>query len=93
MKLSERDCARTLRPLHVDRRLQRRHCHAHVRRVGRDAVFARAEDGERAVAAGDRRATGAGFTFVARHSCVAEVHAACALQQVPGNRSHIANLG
>ena len=47
MKVADGDRARALRSLHVDRRLQRRHRHAHVRRVGRDAMFARAEDGER----------------------------------------------
>ena len=92
MKVADRNRALALRPLHVDRRFQRRHRHAHVRRVGRDAVFARAQDGERAVAAGDRRAAGAGLALVARHRGVAEVHAARALQQVAGGRRHVAKL-
>ena len=92
MKVADRDRARALRSLHVDRRFQRRHRHAHVRRVGRDAMFARAEDGERAVAAGDGRAAGPGLALVAGHRGVAEIHAARSLEQVAGSRRHVAKL-
>ena len=56
-------------------------------------MFAGAEDGERAVAAGDRRAAGAGLALVAGHGGVAEVHAPRALQEIAGRRRHVAQLG
>src|SRR2546422_160522 len=87
------DRARTLGALHMDRRFQCHHRHAHVRGVGGDAVCARAQDSEHAVGGGDRRAAGSGFSFVARHGGVAEVHAARALQEIAGRGRHVAELG
>src|SRR5678815_6046808 len=55
-------------------------------------MLARAEDGERAIVARDRRTASAGLAFVARHCGVAEVNAAGALQQVSGNRRHVTDL-
>ena len=92
VKISDRDRACTLQPLHVNRSFQGRHRHAHVGRIGRDAVFAGAEDGQRAIEAVDGRAPCSRFAFVARHRRVAEVHAPSALEQVAGGRRHITKL-
>src|SRR5215208_1374963 len=78
--------------LNMDRRIQHCQCYAHVRRVRRDAMLARAENGERPVAAGDRRAPGPRLAFVAGHGGIAEIGAACPLQQVSRGRGHIAEL-
>ena len=80
MKIAERNGARSFRPLQVNRRLQRRHGHAHIRGIRRDAMFACTQDRERAIVSGDRWTPAAGFTLVAGHRGVSEVHAARPLQ-------------
>ena len=55
-------------------------------------MFARAENRQAAIHAGDRGATGARLALVARHRGVAEIHAARALQQIAGSRRHVAKL-
>src|SRR6266404_6822439 len=92
MKIAERNGARSFWPLHVYRRLQRRQSHAHVRRVGRNAMLTRAKNGERAIVTGNGWASGARLALVAWHGGVAEVDTTCALQQVSTNSSHIADL-
>ena len=77
----------------MDRRLQRRHRHAHIRGIGRDAMIASAQNRKRAIVTSDRWAATAWLALVAGHGCVAEVHAACALQQVATNCCHVADLG
>ena len=74
------------------RGLQRRHRDAHMRRIGRDAILARAQNSQRPVVAGDGRTSSAGLALVAGHGCVSEVWTASALQQVPGDRSHVTDL-
>src|SRR5437867_10733270 len=93
MKVTDRNGARTFGALHVDRRLQCRHGHAHVRRVRSDSMFAGAKDGEGAVAAGDGRAAGPRFALVTGHSGVAEVHASGSLEQVASRCGHVTKLG
>ena len=92
MKITDWDHSCTLGSLNMDRRLQCDHRHTHVRRVGRDAMFACTKDGKHPVAASDGRAAGPGFALVARHRGVAEVHASCSLKQVACSRRHIAKL-
>jgi len=76
----------------VYRGLQRRHRDAHMRRIGRDAILARAQNSQRPVVAGDGRTSSAGLALVAGHGCVSEVWTASALQQVPGDRSHVTDV-
>ena len=57
-----------------------------------DAVIARPEDREHAVLALDRGAAGAGSPLVAGETGVAEIAASCALQQVPADCAHVADL-
>ena len=92
MKRSDRHRSRALGSLHVNDRLERRHRDTHVGRIGRDAVIARAEDGQAAIAAGDRRTTCPGLALVAGHGGVAKIHAAGSLQQIAGCRRHVAKL-
>src|ERR1043165_6655513 len=73
MKVPNRYRARTFNPLDMYRRFQRCHCYTHVGGVGGNAVLARAQDGEHAVAARDRRTARSGFTLVARHGGAAKV--------------------
>ena len=56
-------------------------------------MFARTENRQTSVNAGNCGTTAARFAFVARRRNVAEVHAACALQQVTGCGRHVAKLG
>ena len=51
MEIRKRDCARSRRPGDMDGGVERRQCDAHVRRMRRDARFARAEDRVHAVEA------------------------------------------
>ena len=92
MKIADRNAAFAFRSAARGSSLPARHGHAHVGWIGRDAMFARAEDGEATVDAGDRRAAGARLALVARHRGVAEVHAARSLQQVARRRRHVAKL-
>src|SRR5438132_5641150 len=92
MEVADRYRTRAVLPLHVDRRFQCRQPHAHVRRIGRDAVLARPEDGECPVAPADRGAACPGLPLVACHGGVAEVHAPRALEQVARRRGHVAEL-
>src|SRR6266478_7697681 len=55
-------------------------------------MLTRAKNGERAIVTGNGWATGARLALVAWHRSVAEVDTTCALQQVPTNSSHIADL-
>ena len=64
----------------------------HVGGVGRDAVFAGAQDGKRAVVAFDGGAAGAGLALIAGHGIVAEVHATSALQKIAARGRHVAKL-
>ena len=95
MKGLDRDRARalSLRTLHMNRRIECNERHVHVGRIGRDAVWARPEDGECAVLPVDRRASRARLALVARHGGVAEVHASRALEQVPTRCRNVAELG
>src|SRR5260221_5380909 len=92
MEIAERHRAWTLSPLNVNGRLQRRHRHAHIRGIRRDAMIARAQNSERTIMTSNSRASAAGLALVARHRGIAEVDTTCALQQVPTNRSHVADL-
>ncbi len=92
MEVGDRNAAFAFRAAHMNGRLERGHGHIHVGRICRDAVFARAENGQTAIHAVDRRTTGAGLALVARHRRVAEIHAARPLQQVAGSRRHVSNL-
>jgi hypothetical protein len=60
--------------------------------VGRDAGVAGAEDGVAAVDSLERRAAAARLTLVARRRDVTEVAAPRALQQVPADARHVAQL-
>src|SRR5262245_9037596 len=55
-------------------------------------MFAGTKNGEHPIGARDRRTTSAGRTLVAGHGGVAEVHAACPLDQVAGGCGHVAQL-
>src|SRR5258707_13433053 len=92
MEITERDRTWALRSPNVNGCFQRRQGHAHVGWIRGDAMLARAEDGKRAIVAGDRRASAAGFALVARHRGVAEVHAARSLQQVSSRSGHVSDL-
>lgn len=78
--------------MYVHERTERDKCDAHVRRIGRDAGRARAEDRVVAVEAVDCRATAAGFSLVARRRRVIKVGTARALHQVAANGGHVAQL-
>ena len=92
VKVRERNLALAARAGHVNLRLQHGQRDAHVRRMHRDAGFARAEDGVHAVEAADGRAARAGLAFVAGRRNVVEVGAARALQEVAADRRHVAQL-
>ena len=92
VEVRNRNTSLALGPAHVNGRLQRGHRHVHVRRICRNAMFARTEDGQTAVCSSNRRAARAGLTFVARHIGSAEIHAACALQQVASGSRHVSKL-
>ncbi len=64
----------------------------HVAGVAGDAVVAGAEDRQHPVLAVDRRTAGARDALVAGETSVAEVAAACTLQQVAAHRGHVADL-
>jgi hypothetical protein len=55
-------------------------------------MFAYAQDGERAIVAGDRRTSSARLALVAGHRGIAEIDASRALEQVAADGSHIADL-
>src|SRR5690349_19908770 len=55
-------------------------------------MLARAEDRLRAIDAGDRRASGAGFALVAGRRRIAKVRATRPLQHVPADGCHVAQL-
>src|SRR6266404_9737155 len=92
MKIVERNGARSFWSLHMYRRLKRRHRHAHVRGIRRDAMFACTQDCERTIVAGDRWTPTAGLALVAGHGRITEVDTTCALQQVAAERRHISDL-
>src|SRR2546430_5416169 len=69
----------------MNSRFQCRHGHAHVGWIGSDAVITCAQDRKRAIAAGNCWTSATRFAFVAWHGGIAEVHATCTLQQVPGD--------
>src|SRR5690349_20689753 len=74
MKVAECDRACSFRTLNVNSRFERSQSNAHVRRIRRDAMLARAENRERTIVARDRRTADAGLTFVTRHRGVAKVN-------------------
>src|SRR6266478_9388977 len=55
-------------------------------------MLTRAKNGERAIVTGNGWASATRLALVARHRGIAEVDTTCALQQVPTNSSHIADL-
>jgi hypothetical protein len=68
------------------------HRHTHVGWMGRDAVVTHAEHGVAAVEAVERLASGSGLSAVARRVHVAEIGAARPLEDVAGDRRHVADL-
>ena len=92
VELGEGDGALAARPGDADDRLQRGQRHAHVRRVGGDAVLARAQDRVHAVEAVDRGTAGPRLALVAGRGRVVEVGAARPLHQVAARRRHVAEL-
>ena len=80
-------------PVDLDDGLERRQRHAHVGRVGGDAVLAGAEDRVDAVDAADAPGSRVpGLALVAGRGGVVEVVAARALQQVAAVGRHVAQL-
>src|SRR5215211_4165532 len=92
MELREGNAALSIWSGYPDDGLQRGERHAHIGRVGGDAVLARAEDRQNAVLAINRRAAGPGLAFVARRAGVVEVVAACALEEVAAGGGGVAQL-
>ncbi len=92
VELGQRQLTGTVHGLVGDHRVERGQRHAHVGRVGRDAVVAPAEDRVVVVLALDRGAAAAGNPLVARPRGVGEVAAPGALQQVPADGRHVAEL-
>ncbi len=79
--------------VNVDRRFKSHHRHVHIRGIGGDAMFARPQDRQRAIGAGDCRATRARLALIAGQKRIAEIDAAGALQKIAGRRGHVAQLG
>ena len=92
MKIAEGDVAIPVWPAHVDDRLQRRHRHAHVRGMQRDAALASAEDGVHARPTLEGRASGARLALVASRGQVSIVGATRPLHQVAGDGGDVAQL-
>ena len=92
MKIREWYAHSATRSLDMHRRFQRGQGHAHIGRIRRDAVFARAEDGQTTVDSGDGRAARAGLALVARHIGSAEIHAPSSLQQIASGGRHVPKL-
>src|SRR5215470_3943162 len=92
MEIPERNRTWAHRTLNVNGCVQRRQGYAHIGWICGDAVLTRAQNGKRAIVAGDSRAAATGLALVARHSGVAEVDAACSLQEVSADGRHVADL-
>ncbi len=92
MEISEWDSALAVRAGDMHGCRERRERHAHVGRVGGDAVLAGAEDGVDAVHPADGRAAAAGFAFVAGRAGVVKVIAPGPLQQVAAGGRCVAQL-
>jgi hypothetical protein len=71
---------------------QSRQRDAHVRGMDGDAVFAGAQNGMHAIVTVNRRATAAGFAFVAGSGQVVEIRTPGALQQISAIGGHVADL-
>ncbi len=80
MKICNWNASFAFRPAHVNSRFEGGHRDVHVRRIGRDAMFARAENGQATIYSGDGCAARAGLTLIAWHRSVTEVHATRSLQ-------------
>src|SRR4030095_3558763 len=65
MKIANGNAAFAFVLLNVNGRFERSQCHVHVGRIGGDAMFARAQNGEAPVYSRDRVDTRSGVTFVA----------------------------
>jgi hypothetical protein len=92
VEIGEGNVAPAFRALDFDHGCEGGERHAHVRRVGGDAVFAGAEDGVDAVDAADRAAAGAGVALVAGRRGVVEIVAAGPLQEVSAGRGGVPEL-
>src|SRR5258708_28182159 len=92
MEVGERDAPYSANALHFDECVKRGERHAHIGRVGGDAVVTRSENGSRAIEPFESVATGAGLTLIAARSGVIEVRATSALEQVAANGGHISQL-
>ena len=92
VEVGERDASCAAGALHLDRRIQRRQCHRHVRWVRGHAVDARPEHRVATVEPIEGRASGAGVAFVACRRLVVEVQAPGALHQVAADGCHVAQL-
>ena len=92
VELRQRQLARTVERLVAHDRVERGQRDRHVRGMGGHAVTRPAEDRVVVVLAVDRGTTAAGGALVARLRGVGEVAAAGALQQVPADRGHVAQL-
>ncbi len=93
MQRFEGNVTGAVRPVQIKLRTQRRQSHGKIGRMRRNAVFRSAQDGKIAVLATDRGAAGAWAALVARGIAgVAEIAAACALQQVAAHCSQVAHL-
>ena len=88
----DRDGAAVVASAHHHRRVHRSEGHGHVRRVVGDARVGSTEDRQVAVVAVAARAARPRRTLVARLRGVLEVTAPRALEQVPGDRGHVAHL-
>jgi hypothetical protein len=76
----------------VHRRIQRHHGDRQIGRMRRDTVVRRAEDGEVAVLALDRRAAGSGLALVTGHGDVLEIATPGPLQQISGGGGGVTDL-
>ena len=76
----------------MNRGLKRHHRDRHIRRIGRNAVFACAENRVNAMKAIDGRTTGTGLALVARVCSVAKVVTTGSLQQIAAGCSHVPKL-
>jgi len=86
------DAALTSRADEVDGGIERRHCHAHVGWMRRDAMVRRSQNGVNAVEAIDGVTTAAGRAFVAVCGAVVEVIASGALHEVAPSGRHVTKL-
>src|SRR5260370_41019587 len=93
VEVCNRNTALALGLAYMDGRFERGHRHVHVRRVRRNAVFARSKNGQTAVCSSDSSAASARLALVAGRISSAEIHAPGPLQQIASGRRHVPKLG